>query len=78
MSVLDVRQPAVVPWDKDADTYRTAQHWCLATYLLDGHHKVAAAARSNRSLDLLTFIARDASVAAEQDIDAVVLALANP
>jgi len=72
VSVLDVRAPAVTPSDKDEKTYQYAEHWCLATYLLDGHHKVEAAARSKRPVRLLTFLARDASVASEQDVDAVV------
>ncbi len=77
VSVLDVRAPAVTPGGKDESTYEYAEHWCLATYLLDGHHKVEAAARSHRPVRLLTFVARDASVASEQDIDAVVRLLAN-
>ncbi len=77
VSVLDVRAPAVTPWDKDEKTYEYAEHWCLATYLLDGHHKVEAAARSHSAVRLLTFVARDASVASEQDIDAVVQMLAD-
>jgi hypothetical protein len=77
VSVLDVRAPAVTPWDKDEATYEYAEHWCLATYLLDGHHKMDAAARSNRPLQLLAFLSRDASVASEQDVDAVVHSLAD-
>jgi hypothetical protein len=77
VSVLDVRAPAVTPWDKDEKTYQYAEHWCLATYLLDGHHKVEAAARSNRAVRLLMFLARDSSVASEQDIDAVVQLLTD-
>jgi hypothetical protein len=77
VSVLDVRAPAVTPGGKDEATYEYAEHWCLATYLLDGHHKVEAAARSHRPVRLLTFVARDASVASEQDIDAVVQLLAG-
>jgi hypothetical protein len=77
VSVLDVRAPAVTPWDKNEETYEYAEHWCLATYLLDGHHKVEAAARSKKAIRLLSFIARGASVASEQDVDAVVREIAN-
>ncbi|MEA2677257.1 MAG: hypothetical protein QOJ81_1398 [Chloroflexota bacterium] len=77
VSVLDVRAPAVTPWDKDEASYEHGEHWCLATYLLDGHHKVAAAARSGRAVRLLMFIARDASVAGDQDVDAVTRMLAE-
>jgi hypothetical protein len=38
LSVLDVKQPAV--WDGDP---AITQHYCLAHYLLDGHHKTHAA-----------------------------------
>lgn len=76
ISVLDVRSPAVVPGDRaDDPAYEYGEHWCLATYLLDGHHKVEAAARSGTSVGLLTFIARDASIASDADIDAVVALL---
>jgi hypothetical protein len=78
VSVLDVRAPAVTPWDKNEQTYEYAEHWCLATYLLDGHHKVEAASRSNRGIRLLTFLARESSVASSEDIDAVVRLLAEP
>jgi hypothetical protein len=53
LSFLDVRTPAVgggpglLPWN---------EHWLLATYLLDGHHKVEAAARTGSPLRLLTFV----------------------
>jgi hypothetical protein len=76
LSVLDVRAPAVTPWDKTDDPdYVYAEHWCLATYLLDGHHKVQAAAMSGHPLGLLAFVSRGASVASDQDVDAVVRAL---
>jgi hypothetical protein len=76
VSVLDVRAPAVTPWDKNGDaSYEYAEHWCLATYLLDGHHKIQAAAQSGRSVGLLTFISREASMATDEDIDAALLAI---
>ncbi|HEX8309177.1 MAG TPA: hypothetical protein VF645_12250 [Allosphingosinicella sp.] len=31
-------------------------HWCLGHFLLDGHHKVEAAARAGRPVTLLSFI----------------------
>lgn len=78
ISVLDVRAPAITPWDKRDDTnYQYGQHWCLATYVLDGHHKIQAAAESHRQVRLLAFLARDASVATEREIDALVHLLAD-
>lgn len=43
------RQPAV--WDGHPDVTR---HLCVAHYLLDGHHRVEAAARDGHSVRLLT------------------------
>lgn len=43
-------------------------HWCLAHYLLDGHHKVAAAARSGRPVRLLSFIATSHGISGDEHI----------
>lgn len=42
LSILDVKQPAV--WKGDP---KITEHWCLAHYLLDGHHKMHAAAQQS-------------------------------
>lgn len=59
LSVLDVKQYFDSP-DK---------HLCLAHYLIDGHHKVYAAAKSNQSLTLISFLAVDKGVSSRDDID---------
>jgi hypothetical protein len=59
LSVLDVKGPA----DEGAD------HWCMAHYLLDGHHKVAAAARSGRPITLVSFIAVDHGISSAAKVD---------
>lgn len=46
-------------------------HWCAAHYLLDGHHKVEAAARGGAAITLLSFIACDAGVSGADDVDAL-------
>lgn len=43
-TVLDIKQPAVWYGEPDITT-----HWCLAHYLLDGHHKLYAAQPTNRN-----------------------------
>jgi hypothetical protein len=43
-------------------------HWCLAHYLIDGHHKLAAAARKGREITLLAFVAVDHSMASREQI----------
>ena len=70
ISVLDVKQPA----DWEGDPAVTA-HWCLAHYLLDGHHKALAAAREREPLRLLSFLSLDEGVSTEDDVDLVFGAL---
>jgi hypothetical protein len=70
VSVLDIRSPAVESWDKrDDPNYVFAEHWCLATYLLDGHHKMQAAAEANKPIRLLGFLSLGQSHASEKDVD---------
>lgn len=59
VSVLDVKGPSV----------NDRTHWCLAHYILDGHHKLAAAAQSGKEITLLAFIAHDHGVSSTQDIE---------
>lgn len=63
VSTLDVSQPALD--DQSSDYY---QHWALIHFVLDGHHKLEAAAVARRPLQLLTLVAIDASLANQADI----------
>ena len=54
LSTLDVCQPAVD--DESTDYY---VHWGLSHFLLDGHHKLEAAARSGRPVRLLALVSLD-------------------
>jgi len=65
LSVLDVKGPAMCGVD----------HWCLAHYLLDGHHKVAAAASAGRPLTIITFLATDRCVASTAEVETALVAL---
>lgn len=65
VGVLDVKQPAT--WPQDSAPSIT-EHWCLAHYLLDGHHKLFAAARTGKAIRLLSFVAHDHSLASADDI----------
>jgi hypothetical protein len=58
VSTLDVCAPAVAR--PGGDYY---QHWGLTHFLLDGHHKVKAAAEAGRRLRLLALLSLDASLA---------------
>lgn len=62
ISVLDVRSPA------DSDYV----HDCLAHFLLDGHHKVYAAAKLNKPLRLLSFVSLDYGVSTLEDKKSVI------
>ncbi|MER7764562.1 hypothetical protein [Streptomyces sp. NPDC097619] len=61
ISTLDVCQPAL----DLADDYFV--HWGLTHFLLDGHHKVEAAATAGRPVRLLSLLALDESLAGAED-----------
>lgn len=64
ISVLDVKEPS----DCDGDPEVVA-HWCLAHYLLDGHHKVFAASQERHAVGLLSFIALKQGVSTVQQVE---------
>jgi hypothetical protein len=70
MAFLDVKHPA--DWHGDPDI---TKHSCLAHYLLDGHHKTYAAARSGRPITLLAFLHTAEGVASADDRARVIAAL---
>jgi hypothetical protein len=57
VSVLDIKAPAE----------GGEEHWCLAHYILDGHHKLEAAARANKPLTLVSFLALEQGVSTPED-----------
>jgi hypothetical protein len=73
ISILDVKQPA--DWHGDAREVR--EHWCLAHYLLDGHHKIYAASQGGRPISLLSFLAVDKGVSNTDQIAEVLAVLAK-
>jgi hypothetical protein len=73
LSILDIRQPA----DPDEAPEGDIAHWCLAHFLLDGHHKIQAAANSQRRLQLLTLLSMTDSLASSYDLDAIPAALSS-
>lgn len=56
LTVLDIKAPAV--WNNDEQP-EFVGHWCLAHYILDGHHKLYAAAKADKPINLLSFLAID-------------------
>jgi hypothetical protein len=72
VSVLDVKQPA--NWDGDPEV---TEHWCLAHYLLDGHHKMFAASQAQKRITLLSFLAVDKGVSSTDQIAEMVAVLSK-
>lgn len=62
ISVLDVKQPA--NWDGNP---AVTSHWCLAHYLIDGHHKVFASSRTKRPVGLISILALNQGVSAPDE-----------
>jgi hypothetical protein len=52
-------------------------HWGLAHFLLDGHHKVEAAARAGARLRLLSLLSVDGSLADRPEIERLVAGYAT-
>lgn len=70
ISILDVKSPASI-LDENDPVDGGKEHWCLAHYLVDGHHKIAAAARSGQEITLLSFIALDHGVSSPEQVEAM-------
>jgi hypothetical protein len=54
ISILDVKEPAM--WNGDPNP-AVKSHWCLAHYIIDGHHKLFAASRTKRPIGLVSILA---------------------
>lgn len=59
LSVLDIKAPAV--WIDDQKPEYTG-HWCLAHYILDGHHKMFVATELNKPLNIISFLATEQGI----------------
>jgi hypothetical protein len=68
VSVLDNQQPAMEVKDP---TYAYAEQFLLTSCLLDGHHRVQAAAETGAPLRILSLLARDFSLAQTEDLASV-------
>lgn len=71
-SLLDVLQPAM---DEGADYY---EHWVLTHFLLDGHHKVEAAAATGRPIRLLSLVDERISIASPEELMTMVNVRSQP
>lgn len=63
VSTLDISQPAVS--EPAGDYY---EHWALTHFVLDGHHKLEAAATAGTELQLLALVSVEGSLAKESDV----------
>jgi len=63
VATLDVSQPAM---SDESDDYFA--HWGLTHFLLDGHHKMEAAAEATRPLRLLSLVSLDSSLAKDEQV----------
>ncbi len=70
LSVLDVKQPA--NWDGEPTV---TEHWCMTHYLVDGHHKMKAAATAHRPVSLLSYLDLEKSAATPEEVDRVLASL---
>ena len=64
LGVLDIHQRAI--WETPVGGL---VHWGLVHFLLDGHHKIEAAARSGRAIRFLSLVSVDSSLATRDDIE---------
>jgi len=64
ISVLDIKQPAT--WEGNP---KINEHWCLAHYLLDGHHKIYAAASVHKPLTLLSCMDVSKGISTTKDVE---------
>jgi len=62
ISVLDVKGPA--NWDGNP---AITSHWCLAHYIIDGHHKLFAGSRAKRPVGLISILALDRGVSGAEE-----------
>ncbi|MFW0792076.1 hypothetical protein [Gordonia sp. CPCC 205333] len=67
VAILDVCAPATSTMATDYH-----RHWALTHFLLDGHHKMEAAARSGQPIQLLTLVALDDCLATEEERERLV------
>lgn len=72
LSILDIKQPA--DWEGEKDV---TSHWCLAHYLIDGHHKVNAAAKIGSSINLISFVALSEGVSSVEEVNEILEILAK-
>jgi len=54
------------------------EHWVLTHFLLDGHHKIEAAASASRLIRLLSLVDGRISIASPEELASMVKARSQP
>lgn len=75
LSTLDIHGPA--DWE-EGHMPELKEHWCLTHFLLDGHHRMLAAARRNRTVQLVSFLSMAFSAARREDLETLQSLLGQP
>jgi hypothetical protein len=75
LGFLDAKSPAVLNVKKPRPTI--TEHWCLPSFLIDGHHKAYAAAALGKEITLLTYLAIAEGTASSSQIDTLPNLLCN-
>jgi hypothetical protein len=74
VSVIDNQQPAMRPADP---SYAYEEHFLFTNCLLDGHHRVQAAAESGRTIRVLSLLARESSMVKSEDVSTILRGYAS-
>lgn len=72
LSLLEIHGPA---WWGKGFTPEYYEHWCLAHFLLDGHHRTLAAARARHRLRLIALLSMTESTATRSELEHLPLVL---
>ncbi len=74
IAILDIKSPECDDESRNPDP---SEHWIFTHYLLDGHHKLKAAAEAEKPLRLLSFVALSAGVSDGTDVEKVIALLTD-
>lgn len=77
LGFLDVRSPADFDLGPGQALPGIREHWCFPSFLIDGHHKVYAAAALGCDISLLTFLAPSKGTADVEQIEAMLTFLGS-
>ena len=64
LSVLDIKAPAM--WENEIEP-EFDTHWCMANYVVDGHHKIEASSRTGIPITMLSLINKNESIVDKVD-----------